>query len=463
MERGPNDEKKALVIVLCLGLLWLGFWQGPQLIEKIDRALHPPSDHPNVILLLLDTVRYDVCGWHGLWAGESPTPVLDSLSVSGLSYLECQAQSSWTLPSMASIFTGVSERSHRAGSRGGFFFGVAEEYETLPELLRDQGFDSYAVFNVPVMDEPFGFWQGYDDVYPYVTQGARECLDADTVVKLGLEWLDAREDDVDPFFLTLHFFDAHYPYDPPLPYWSAVGVEHPVGVFSAATIDEMLELVRDSLLPPMDVELLSRLYVGEVMFMDAQIGRLCAGLRLRGLAENTIIVAIADHGEEFMEHGMLFHGRQLYQETVHVPWIITGPGVPEGLRALNPVGQYDLLPTVMSLLGCPWPSYVEGLPALPDSTAHPFLPTSGDITGSLEQVAIRVGDVKVFWNPEQDFNIAYYVGEGMIEHPDNIMVIDSLVYEDAEFYAATPVCFQPLYVPEGDARAERLRDLGYIR
>ena len=411
-------------------------------------------DTPNVVLLLLDTVRADHLGCYGYNINTSPG--LDSLAYSGIMYRDCQAQASWTLPSMTSIFTGVSERAHRVNTtRDGFMNGVPEDYEMLPELMKDCGYETYAIFNVPVLDQCYGFWQGIDHIE---ARGCTLTIDANVVVDLALNYLDERDNE-DGFFMIMHFFDAHYPYWPPEPYWATVQLDYPGDNATAPSTQDVNEAFLAGQLYD-QIPFMIMLYDAEIFFMDNEITRFLRELRARGLADNTIVIAMADHGEEFGEHGRLFHGKQLFQETIHVPWIMAGPGIGEGLAVNGVVGQFDLLPTLGEIIGFDIPDYVEGLIALPEMPAHQGVPSSGFMSGGPDQAVIRFNNAKVFWAP--DFEpLAFDLDMGM-ERDSSIRFVDEELANLVADYWATPIIFQPIRAQLPSNRGYLLRDLGYM-
>jgi arylsulfatase A-like enzyme len=437
-----------VVVVVAFGL-----WLGHALVDIVSSS--PPK--PNVILLLLDTARADHVGScsaedNGYYSADGLTPHLDSLAATGIAYPYCQAQASWTLPCMVSIFTGVSQRAHGANTGPDYMTGISEEYTTIAEMMHNARYDTYGLFNVPVMDEPYGFHQGYDFVN---AEGCTLAVDAKTVVDQGTQWLDDRGN-ADGFFMSLHFFDAHYPYDPPQTYWDRLGLER----FNFPSAQGIIASFYNGEVTEQDFDILHALYCAEIHSMDAEIGRLFAALRARGLADSTIIIVVADHGEEFGEHGEIFH-RSFFQEVIHVPLIIAGPGVPGGLVVNNAVGQYDILPTLAHLLGLECPDYVEGYVALPDCTSHGAIPSSGEITGVKPIIAIRSNNAKTFWEAEEDQAIGFDLSENPGE-TEPLSVPESLVGAARTLWA-TPHAFTPMIVPNSEQRSELMRDLGYIR
>ncbi len=300
---------------------------------------------PSLLLVTLDTVRADRLGCYGCdFAG---TKTIDSVATCGVRFDQAFAQSPLTLPSHATIVTGLLPPTHRIRDNGAY--SLAPEVMTLAEVLESAGYHTAAFTGAFVLDSGFGLAQGfqvYDDSLP--SRGHAGVLQyaerrAGTVVDRAKAWLRRASA---PFFLWVHLYDPHVPYDPPSPY--------------------------DSLF-------VSDPYQGEIAYADAQVGRLLASIRDRGLAQTCVVVVVSDHGEALGEHGESTHGYFVYQETMRVPFVMAGPGLPGGVRISSQVRLADVAPTVLDLLAIPSPSELDGQSLLPvvDGTAS-GLPSYGE-------------------------------------------------------------------------------------
>ncbi len=212
----------------------------------------------------------------------------------------------------------MNVREHGAGRRNDEVYEMNYEIPTIPLLLNRNGYDCAGIFNVYLLSEEFGFNRGFDSFSnEYLGHGrAGESVDE------AIDWLSNRESS-DPFFLTLHLFDPHDPYDPPPPFDERFTDSGAEGItWWPATANGALDS------PEEHIEHLTGLYDGEIAWTDSQLARLFAYLRDAGLDENTVILFTADHGEEFLEHGGVGHGLTMHREVIHVPMIITGPGIP---------------------------------------------------------------------------------------------------------------------------------------
>ncbi len=292
-----------------------------------------PSEEPratagkrNVVLLTLDTTRADHLGIYGDAAARTPT--LDRLGREGVVFERALTVAPLTLPAHTSIMTGLFPPRH--GVRDNGTFHLDDEFTTLAESLHAAGYCTGAFVGAAVLEKRYGLGQGFD-VYDedFAHGGPRhEFLfaerPADQVVAAGLAWLETA---ATPFFAWLHFYDPHADYQPP---------------------------------PPFDEEFRDRPYDGEIAFMDRMIGTLIDRLAARGLLDDTLVVAVGDHGESLGEHGEQTHGVFVYDATVRVPLVVRGPGVARGRRVESLVRTVDVLPTVLELVGLPAPSDVDG-------------------------------------------------------------------------------------------------------
>ena len=306
---------------------------------------------PNVVLYVVDTVRADRLGVYGY---DKPTsPRLDAFAAGAVLFENAYAQSSWTRPAVASLFTGLLPPAHRTVGRRSV---LPEDAETLAEILAANGYEGMGLVRNPNVSRAFGFAQGF-------ARFRSEDRERDeTMLERVQLWLDEWQggatpsspdvssgDPERPFFLFLHAIDPHGPYDP---------VPEFEEMFDAGgapahyrTVRYLLGLNRGDVAPePGTAEALSRLYDAEVAQNDRAFGELLDELEARGLAEDTALIYVSDHGEEFAEHGRWEHGLSLYEEVLRVPLVMRLPGVaPRRIEA--PAQHVDLLPTLLGYLG----------------------------------------------------------------------------------------------------------------
>jgi arylsulfatase A-like enzyme len=312
-----------------------------------------------VILIGVDTLRADHLGLYG--AARPTSPFLDGLASEGIVFDRAFATSPWTLPSFASIFTGRLQSGHAAGVRS----RMSEEewheerigpmhqvtldpgVETLAERLSSAGFETIAVAQNPNLDPIFGVNRGFE-IYDHVSGTYEHTRRCDAVVDLALEYLDNRQ--AEEFFLFVHFWDPHMQYGAPEPY-GGMFTEGLAGGFTLPVVQDPQPLRRDaSSLSPERKAFMVAAYDEEIRFVDSQFERLVAGLRERGLWDQSLVIFTADHGEELFDHGGFEHGHTLYNELLHVPLVFWGPGLAPR-RSAAPVSIADITPTILDALG----------------------------------------------------------------------------------------------------------------
>ena len=297
----------------------------------------------NLVLISLDTTRADRLGPYGY--AQAETPGLDRLAASGVVFERCFSPVPITLPAHSSLMTGTDPFVH--GVRDNGSFRLHGTNETLAEVLRDAGYRTAAEVAAFVLNREFGLDQGFEE-YEDTESVADTMLNrtfasrrGDAVADKAIERLSQLSGTGSPFFLFVHFFDPHAPYDPPND-WKK-NRPHP--------------------------------YDGEIAYTDAQVARILDALERMGLDENTVVVVTSDHGEGLGEHGEETHTVFLYDSTLHVPLIVSAPGrFPVGLRVLGNSRLIDVAPTLLDLLGLPPLSQAQGtslLPRLSEQTAAP--------------------------------------------------------------------------------------------
>jgi arylsulfatase A-like enzyme len=301
-----------------------------------DRAVE--IRRPNIVLYVVDTVRADRLGAYGY---EKPTsPRLDAFAAGAVLFENAYAQSSWTRPAVASLFTGLLPPAHRTVGRRSV---LPEDATTLAEILAAHGYEGLGLVRNPNVGRAFGFAQGFTRFRSEDRERDETMLDR---VRL---WLDERQSADGPFFLFLHAIDPHGPYDP-APEFEEM-FEAGGAPAHYRTVRYLLRLNRGEVEPePGTAEALSRLYDAEVAQNDRAFGDLLDELEARGLTEGTAVIYVSDHGEEFAEHGRWEHGLSLYEEVLRVPLVMHLPGVrPRRLEA--PAQHVDVLPTLLGYLG----------------------------------------------------------------------------------------------------------------
>lgn len=348
----------------------------PRIVVQAD-APRPARTRPrNVILYLVDTLRAD-----RLRAYEPGTrvrtPALERFVERAAVFERSLSQSNWTKPSVATLLSSLLPWQHGAITRTAVLPG---SIPLLQEHLQGRGYFTAGFVTNSFVSERFGFKRGWDEwSHSRLTGRSRAALVADEV----LGWLDERPA-FQPFFLYVHTTDPHSPYAPPRDVFELYDADPYDGAVSFARDPLLLDTIRKGGLPldERDRLRLEALYDGEVTYHDEHFGRIVEGLAARGLADETLVVLVADHGEELFDHGSVGHGHTAWQELVHVPIIVRWPGVTEApVRIGDPAGLVDVAPTILDILGIPVPGGMRGRSLAPLLLGEPSTAPRGAVCG----------------------------------------------------------------------------------
>jgi arylsulfatase A-like enzyme/Tfp pilus assembly protein PilF len=290
---------------------------------------------PNVLLVSIDTLRADHLGCYGYAAAETPT--IDGLAKKGLRFERAATVTPLTLPAHCSLMTGKFPASHGVRDNGGFYLG--EDQPTLAKVMKGKGYRTGGFIGAFVLDSRWGIQQGFERYFDDFDLSKFQGTGMDTVQRRGdevvdhaIEWLEGG--DKRPFFCWVHLYDPHTPYEAPEPFSSRFP---------------------DALPGPYDAE---------IAWSDSLVARLLEFLDKKGWLSRTLVVVVGDHGESLGEHGEMTHGFFIYDATIHIPLVISGPGVPVGVVP-DQVRIVDVMPTILDYLHTPLPTGVQGVSLLP--------------------------------------------------------------------------------------------------
>ena len=332
---------------------------------SIPRATARP-EMPNVLLVVIDTLRADHVGTYGY--RHPTTPNIDNLADRAVVFEKVVSQAPWTAPAMASLFTGLYPSVH--GLDGGIVWGegttssgslpfavqktLPPSHQTLAEVFRHAGYATAGFVSNLYVNSIFGFAQGFDhfdDEYAdYNLEQGEVKRRAEVTNKRVFEWLQAGLEE--PFFLFVHYNDPHWPYDPPPPFGRGF-ISSYRGSFTPTKTREVVVTHRE-VPPPLsdqDLAYIVGLYDGEIQYVDAYLGKLLAAVRKLPTARDLVTVVTADHGEEFLDHGAFNHGYTLYEEQTSVPFILSAPARFNPRRVSQQVRLIDAVPTLLELAG----------------------------------------------------------------------------------------------------------------
>lgn len=323
------------------GDLFRAYWGAPAI--SVDPKVKVEKK-PLVILYLVDTLRADHTTPYGY--KRETTPELAKFAKEAVLFESAIAHASWTKPSVASLMTSRLPSRHRAVQlRDPLDSGQV----TLAEMLDSRGLSTgAAIANSVIYAADSNFHQGFD-VFEglHGDEGRRsKAVDTKLVVDRALHFLDTRRGM--PAFLYVHTMDPHVPYTPPAPFDTMFDPK--------STPDHPGVDPRTDFKEPLDRDRLIAQYDGDIAYGDQQFGRFIDELKKRGMFDDALIFFVADHGEEFQDHGGWLHGRSVFDELIHVPMIVKFPGGRgAGKRVSQMVALSDVLPTVLEDLGMPVP------------------------------------------------------------------------------------------------------------
>jgi arylsulfatase A-like enzyme/predicted negative regulator of RcsB-dependent stress response len=342
---GPGGRQVSSILLIAAaiaaaGVLWYtrSAGDGTHAVELGSIVQPGAASGYNVIMVTLDTTRADRLGCYGY--EDLQTPAIDSLAARGVRFDHAVTSVPVTLPAHATIFTGLYPYHHGVHNNGSY--EVTEDQVTLAEILKDNGYDTAAFVSAFVLDERFGLAQGFD-VYDFEiseegqlspTSLASE-RGANYVTDAALRWLRQRQKSgaEAPFFIWVHYYDPHAPYESPL-----------------------------SESPRFRGSDRSTAYDAEIAFVDLHLKRLLDKLVEQGLQQRTLVVMVTDHGEALGEHGEQEHGGFLYEASMRVALVFSCPGLfTQAYRVSDRlVGTVDIVPTVAEFLGIPLSKPVDG-------------------------------------------------------------------------------------------------------
>jgi arylsulfatase A-like enzyme len=331
----------------------------------------PPEDSrgTNVLLISVDTLRADHLGCYGY---ERPTsPTIDRLARIGVLFEMALSPAPWTLPTHMSIFTSLYPSFHKVDTgRGSRTLRLDASEVTLAEALKRAGHTTAAFVAHPYLADKWGFDRGFDlfqglALGHYTRTAARQTDRA----LLWLQWHHfhvRRGRSAAPFFLFIHYFDPHEPYDAPLIHRRRFTSDYNGPLRPKDLLAITTQFSRKEFASAADFEYVLALYDAEIHYVDSNIERLLQTLKATGWFDSTMIVLTSDHGEEFKDHGSMGHKEKLYEEQLRVPLIMTYPqGIRNPGKVKEPVSLLDIYPTVLDMLGLDQRAGLQGMSLQP--------------------------------------------------------------------------------------------------
>jgi len=431
------------------------------------------ASRPNVVMIVVDTLRADRLGVYGNQRGL--TPFLDKLAWQGTTFTNAYASSTWTIPSIASLFTSRYPSQHQVREFGSV---LSSDEVTLAGRLAAAGYATAGFTANPQLTAEHGYGSGFEfwQSFPSFKLPGPELRQA------CVAWLDRTWSATTgrPVFLFLQFMEPHAPYEPPAAFRARLAV--PEGTSPEAANDKLVKLLWHELSEE-ELALLAALYDAEVAAVDAEIRALFDQLATRGVLTDAVVIVTADHGEELYEHRQMLHGITLYNQALRVPLVMRVPGRPAGTVAAN-VSLLDVAPTVLALIGRPGEPRFEGQSLVPlldgqgdprerDVIAELLLDRSEGPDWRQHTAAIVRGSLKLVLPPEiladrvppALYDLAQDPDE-MVPNPPHLAVTADALQATLQErlavlagQATSPGAPEPID-PE---QRERLRALGYVR
>jgi len=449
-------------------------WSRPRLVADNSTRTAQAGSGPNLVLISVDTLRADHLGCYGYRRPTSPN--IDRMAAEGVRFANATATSNWTLPSHASLFTGLHP-SHHGAHHYGLGTPIPEQIDTLAEYLFRRGFETAGFVGGVFVSAKLGFAQGFDRFRdPGYAKFRRVPFAAN--LDASLWWMAAQRER--PFFLFLHTYATHMPYTPAAPYDSMFDAGYEGPYRDRFTSSDYQPYRYTDAIEPRVVEHIAALYDASIRQMDEQVGRLMEFVESANLASNTCVLFISDHGEEFKEHGNLFHHNpKLFDELVRVPLIVWCPSRFEGGQVVEDVVSLaDVLPTLLELTGGEVPANLDGTSFLAALRGEPLAAgriAVAEVDGSTVEesgavVAMREAHYKLvastlggndrldLFDLERDPGETRNIAE---EHPEIVVRMSARLRKEVpmtnERRGSTPDW------GSDPATLERLRQLGYIR
>jgi arylsulfatase A-like enzyme len=389
-----------------------------------------PAEPTNVVFIVVDTLRADHLGCYGYT--RPTTPNLDRLARQATVFERAYSHSPWTMPSVASMFTSLPPRDHGIVS---WEQRLPLAHLTLAEHLRTHGFRTAGIVSHVILRPEYNFDQGFEYYEDAVLEEGNpvDISSSAEVSDAAISWL--HEEARAPFFLWLHYFDPHARY-----------LQHPFPAYGSRPVDR---------------------YDSEIRHVDEQLGRVLDALRALELWDDTVIVFVADHGEEFRDHGGTEHSTTLYDELVRIPLIVHVPGfAPQRVESV--VSESDIAPTLCRLLDLPVPTRFGGRSLAFDETSFRVEQDRTVFMETLRKAdkrGVRYGRWKLIHDRETGKRMLFDLEEDpserrnvIEEHP---AVAESLERAIAEHYARERTPVEERALP--DRLREQLEALGYLQ
>lgn len=375
---GRGIEAAALLVIVCIAAI--GIWNYTTYYRLPGRQpLH--KDSPNIVLIISDALRPDHLSAYGYERDTSPH--LSRMAAEGTLFSRAYAHGNRTFYSVPSIFTSLYHSETGYLWSPGKFYPLPQARITLAEMLQEAGYNTVGMITNVMLKSEMQMTQGFDRVeefdfkryklsvyrlfrYLGFLESSQEASDAGRVTDKAIQWLHHMHDN--PFFLLVYYMDTHHPYTPP-PEYEEMFRSSKDETEANALFRKTAEFVRHPgkvVLTGGEIERLKDLYDASIRYVDEEVWRFIDALQETHPNRETIVIFTADHGDEFMEHGLVYHNNLLVEELIHVPLIMWSSQKEfEEHKVDELVRHIDLLPTIADWAGVAPPQEAEGVSLRP--------------------------------------------------------------------------------------------------
>ena len=361
-------------------------------VEPQQAAPAPAAPAKNTIVVMVDTLRADHVSAYADTRVQAPA--LDKFARSGVVFERYSAVEDWTKPSCATMLTGLYPNTHKTQTDAAKLPG---SIKMVSEEMRARDIATGAFIANGYVSGKFGFERGWDAYTNYIRESKK--TEAEYVFADAYDWVAQKHQAGERFYAYVHTIDPHVPYDPPDEFLKLYEKEPYSGEIRPRNTANLLEDIKKGKFTPSaaDKRHIRALYNGEISYHDKWFGNFIDKLEKDGLLEDTLVVVVSDHGEEFWEHGNVGHGHQIHQELIHVPCIMSWKGgLPAGGRVAGNQDHSSLVPTLFAAMGLTPPAYLEGESVLAAARGEQMpAPAAGFSTHQGEREAAWCGRYKL--------------------------------------------------------------------
>ena len=361
-------------------------------VEPEEPAPAPGAPAKNAIVVMIDTLRADHVSAYGETRVQAPA--LEKLASGGVVFERYSAVEDWTKPSCATMLTGLYPNTHKTQTDSA---KLPRSVKMVSEEMQARNISTGAFIANGYVSDKFGFGRGWDEYTNYIRESKR--TEAEHVFTDAYRWIEQKRQADERFYAYVHTIDPHVPYDPPEEFLRLYEPEPYTGDINPRSTANLLEDIKRGRFTPTEADKrhILALYDGEISYHDKWFGDFMDKLEEAGALEDTLVIVVSDHGEEFWEHDSVGHGHQIHQELIHVPYIMSWKGsLPADARVADNQDHCSLVPTLFDAMGLNPPDYLEAESVMPIARGESApAPAAGFSTHQGEREAAWCGRYKL--------------------------------------------------------------------